>query len=159
MIPYATAALCHDLFVISHPGHQRLRAYWRVPRSQDERQTRSGSSLLQRPAIVRNMVKISGAVAFGLLWGASATAIETPAARLYRTLTDVCVDHYLRNDDLNAAQLNTGRPLIVHCDCMARFFFPDMDDEAIRQLEIRIPDKIKSNWDDAAQRCSTLILR
>jgi hypothetical protein len=105
------------------------------------------------------MVNISRAVAFGLLWSTSAVAIETPAARLYRALTDVCVDHYLRDNDLNAAQLNTARPLIVHCDCMARFFFPDVDDEGIRQLETRIPDKVKSNWDDVAQRCSTLILR
>jgi len=42
---------------------------------------------------------------------------------------------------------------------MARFFFSSMDAEAIRQLETRIPDKISSIWDDAAQRCSTLILR
>ena len=105
------------------------------------------------------MVKISRAVAFALLWSASATAIETPAARIYRALTDVCLDHYLSNNDLSTAQLNTGRPLIVHCDCMARFLFPDMDDKAIRQFETRIPDKVASSWDDAAQRCSTLILR
>ena len=105
------------------------------------------------------MVKISSAVAFALLWSASATAIETPAARIYRALTDVCLDHYLKNNDLNTAQLNTGRPLIVHCDCMARFFFSSMDTEAIRQLETRIPDVILSNWGDAAQRCSTQIFR
>jgi hypothetical protein len=105
------------------------------------------------------MVKTSGVVAFVLLWSASASAIDTPAARLYRALTDVCLDRYLKNNDLNTAQQNTGRPLIVHCDCMARFLFPDMDDEAIRQFETRIPHKVMSSWDDAAQRCSTLILR
>ena len=97
--------------------------------------------------------------AFALVWSTSATAIETPAARLYRTLTDVCLDHYLSDNETNTAQLITGRPLIVHCDCMARFFFFSMDTEAIRQLETRIPDKILSSWDDAAQRCSTQILR
>ena len=106
------------------------------------------------------MVKISGtAFAFVLVWSTSATAVETPAAGLYRALTDLCLDRYLRDKDLNAAQSNTGRPLIVHCDCMARFLFSFMDAEAIRQLETRIPDKITSNWDDAAQRCSALILR
>ena len=105
------------------------------------------------------MVKISSAVAFVLLCATSATAIETPAARLYRALTDVCLDHYLNNNDLNIAQLNTGRPLIVHCDCMARFLFPGIDDEAILQFETRIPDKVTSSWADAAQRCSTLIMR
>jgi len=93
------------------------------------------------------MVKISRVIAFLLLWSTSATAIETPAARLYRALTDVCLDHYLRDNDLNAAQLNTGRPLIVHCDCMARFLFPGMDDEAIRQFETRMPDNVASSWD------------
>jgi hypothetical protein len=93
------------------------------------------------------------------VWSASATATETPAARLYRALTDVCLDHYLRDKELNAAQSITGRPLIVHCDCMARFFFSSMDTEAIRQLETRIPDVISSNWGDAAQRCSTQIFR
>jgi hypothetical protein len=102
---------------------------------------------------------IADVVTVALLWSASATAIDTPAARLYRALTDVCLDRYLRNDDLNTAQLNTGRPLIVHCDCMARFLFPGMDDEAIRQLETRIPDKVAASWDDAAQRCSSVILR
>jgi len=106
------------------------------------------------------MLKTCGAAfTFVLVWSTSATATETPAARLYRALTDVCLDHYLRDKELNAAQLITGRPLIVHCDCMARFFFSSMDTEAIRQLETRIPDKVSSNWDDAAQRCSTLILR
>jgi uncharacterized membrane protein YphA (DoxX/SURF4 family) len=47
----------------------------------------------------------------------------------------------------------------VHCDCMARFFFSSMDAEAIRQLETRIPDKISSNWDDAAQRCCAAYLQ
>jgi hypothetical protein len=106
------------------------------------------------------MLRISGAAfAFVLVWSTSSTAIETPAARLYRALTDVCLDHYLSDKESNTAQLITGRPLIVHCDCMARFFFSSMDAEAIRQLETRIPDKISSNWDDAAQRCSTQILR
>ena len=105
-------------------------------------------------------MKILGAAfSFVLLWSASATAIETPAARHYRALTDLCLDRYLTNNDLNAAQLNTGRPLIVHCDCMARFLFSFMDVEAIRQLETRIPDKVTSNWDDAALRCSNVILR
>ena len=99
------------------------------------------------------------AFALALVWSASATATETPAARLYRALTDVCLDHYLRDKELNAAQSITGRPLIVHCDCMARFFFSSMDTEAIRQLETRIPDVISSNWSDAAQRCSTQIFR
>ena len=119
------------------------------------------------PGIVQNtsswncdMVKTSGAAfAFMLVWSTSATAIETPAASLYRALTDLCLDRYLGDKDLNAAQLNTGRPLIVHCDCMARFLFSSMDAEAICQLETRVPDKITSNWDDAAQRCSTLVLR
>jgi hypothetical protein len=106
------------------------------------------------------MIKISGATfVFVLVWSTSATAIETPAAGLYRALTDVCLDRYLRDKDLNDAQLNTGRPLIVHCDCMARFLFPYTDADAIRQLETRIPDKITSNWDDAALRCSALLLR
>jgi len=110
--------------------------------------------------IVQNMTKMS-AVAFAavLLWSTSATAIETPAARLYRTIMDVCLDRYLSNDDLNRAQLNTGRPLIVQCDCVARFLFPYMDDEATRQFETRIPDKVTSNWDDAVLRCSSVILR
>jgi hypothetical protein len=99
------------------------------------------------------------AFALALVWSASATATETPAARLYRALTDVCLDHYLRDKELNAAQSITGRPLIVHCDCMARFFFSSMDTEAIRQLETRIPDVISSNWSDAAERCSTQIFR
>jgi hypothetical protein len=108
----------------------------------------------------RDMVKISGtAFAFVLVWNISATAVETPAAGLYRALTDLCLDRYLRDNDLNDAQLSTGRPLIVHCDCIARFLFSDMDAEAIRQLETRIPDKITSNWDDAALRCTALILR
>ena len=106
------------------------------------------------------MVRISGAAfAFVLVWSTSTTAVETPAASLYRALTDLCLDRYLGDKDLNAAQLNTGRPLIVHCDCMARFLFYSMDAEATRQLETRVPDKITSNWDDAAQRCSTLVLR
>jgi hypothetical protein len=106
------------------------------------------------------MVKISGAIfAFVLVWSTSATAIETPAASLYRVLTDLCLDRYLRDKDLNDVQLNTGRPLIVHCDCMARFLFSYMDADAIRQLETRIPDRIASNWDDAALRCSALLLR
>jgi hypothetical protein len=106
------------------------------------------------------MAKASAAAfAVALVWSTSATAIETPAASLYRALTDLCLDRYLSDKDLNAAQSNTGRTLIVHCDCMARFLFPSMDAEAIRQLETRIPDKITSNWDDAAQRCSTLVLR
>ena len=106
------------------------------------------------------MIKTSGAAfAFVLVWSTAATAIETPTAGLYRALTDLCLDRYLRDKDLNDAQLNTGRPLIVHCDCMARFLFSYMDAEAIRQLETRIPDKITSNWDDAALRCSALILR
>jgi len=108
----------------------------------------------------QNMLKTSGAAFVVVLaWSTSATAIETPEARLYRALTDVCLDHYLRDKELNDAQSITGRPLIVHCDCMARFFFSSMDTEAIRQLETRIPDKISSSWDDAAQRCSTQILR
>jgi hypothetical protein len=112
------------------------------------------------PSWNRDMVKISGAAfAFVLVWSTSATAVETPAAGLYRALTDLCLDRYLRDKDLNDAQLSTGRPLIVHCDCMARFLFSYMDAEGIRQLETRIPDKIASNWDDAAQRCSALILR
>jgi hypothetical protein len=106
------------------------------------------------------MPKISGALfAFVLVWSTSASAIETPAARLYRTLTDLCLDHYLSDNETNAAQLITGRPLIVHCDCMARFFFSFMDAEAIRQLETRIPDKVSSSWADAAQRCATQIFR
>jgi hypothetical protein len=114
----------------------------------------------RQPSWNRDMAKTSAAAfAFVLVLGTSATAIETPAARLYRSLTDLCLDRYLTDKDLNAAQLNTGRPLIVHCDCMARFLFSSMDAEAIRQLETRIPDKITSSWDDAAQRCSTLILR
>ena len=73
--------------------------------------------------IDHDMVKISGdAFAFVLVWSTSATAVETPAAALYRALTDLCLDHYLRDKDLNDAQLNTGRPLIAHCDCMARFY-------------------------------------
>ena len=112
------------------------------------------------PSWNRDMAKIFGtAFAFMLVWTTSATAVETPAAGLYRALTDLCLDRYLRDKDLNEAQLNTARPLIVHCDCMARFLFFYMDAEAIRQLETRIPDKIASNWDDAAQRCSALILR
>jgi hypothetical protein len=106
------------------------------------------------------MVKISGAAfAFVLVWSTSATAVETPAAGLYRALTDLCLDRYLRDKDLNDAQLNTGRPFIVHCDCMARFLFSYMDAEATRELETRIPDKIASNWDDAVLRCTALILR
>jgi hypothetical protein len=97
--------------------------------------------------------------AFVLVWATSATAVETPAASLYRTLTDLCIDRYLGDKDLNEAQLNTSRPLIVHCDCLARFLFPYMDVEAMRQLETRVPDKFTSNWDDAALRCSTFMLR
>jgi hypothetical protein len=101
------------------------------------------------------MMKRSGAAfAFVLIWSTSATAIETPTARLYRTVTDLCLDHYLRDKVANTDQLNTGQSLIVHCDCMARFLFSFMDDEAIRQLETRIPDKIQSNWNDAALVCS-----
>ena len=108
----------------------------------------------------RNMRKITGAVfTLAFLWTPSATAVELPAARLYRALTDLCIDHYLRDKDLNDAQLNTGRPLTGHCDCLARFLFPYMDAEAIRQLETRIPDKFTTNWDDATLRCSTLMLR
>jgi hypothetical protein len=51
------------------------------------------------------------AFAVVLLWSTSATAIETPAARLYRSIADVCLDRYLSNNDLNRAQLHTGRPL------------------------------------------------
>jgi hypothetical protein len=109
--------------------------------------------------IVQNTMKLSGAsFALVLLTNLSATAIETPAARLYRAITDVCLDRYLSNNDLNTAQLNTGRPLIVQCDCIARFLFPYMDDEAARQFETRIPDKVKSNWDDAVLRCTNVIL-
>lgn len=105
-------------------------------------------------------MKILGAVfSLVLLWCTSAPAIETPAARRYRALTDLCLDRYLTNNDLNTAQLNTGRPLIVHCDCVARFLFSFMDVEAIRELETRVPDKVMSNWDDAAARCSSVILR
>jgi hypothetical protein len=107
------------------------------------------------------MVKLGTAFALVLVlvWSTSATAIETPAARVYRALTDLCVDHYLRDKDLNEAQSNTARPLIVHCDCIARYLFSYMDAEAVRQLEARIPDKVTLNWDDAALRCSTIILR
>jgi hypothetical protein len=105
------------------------------------------------------MVKVYRVIAVVLLWSTPAAAMETPAARLYRALTDVCLDHYLKDNDSNTAQQNTGRPLIVHCDCMARFLFPGMDDEAIRQLETRVPDKVAASWDDAAQRCSSVILR
>ena len=94
-----------------------------------------------------------------LLWHMSATAIEMPAARLYRAIIDVCLDRYLTNNDLNTAQENTGLPLIVQCDCIARFLFSYMDDEATRQFETRIPDKVTSNWDDAVLRCSNVILR
>jgi hypothetical protein len=98
---------------------------------------------------------ISGAaLAFVLVWSTSATAIETPTARLYRAVTDLCLEHYLRDKVVNADQLNTGQSLIVHCDCMARFLFPHMDADAVRQLETRIPDKIKSSWDDAALICA-----
>jgi len=83
------------------------------------------------------MRKITGSVfIFASLWISSATAIEMPAARLYRALTDLCIDHHLRDKDMNDAQLDTGWPLSVHCDCLARFLFPYMDDEAVRQLEI-----------------------
>src|SRR5262245_2454600 len=106
------------------------------------------------------MLKTSGAAfAFALAWSTSANATDTPSARLYRALTDVCLDRYLADKELNAAQLITGRPLIVQCDCMARFFFSSMDTEAVRQLETRVPDKVSSNWHDAAERCSTQILR
>jgi hypothetical protein len=110
--------------------------------------------------IVQNMIKIP-AVAFAvvLLWNTPATAIETPAARLYRAIMDVCLDRYLSDNDLNSAQLETGRPLIVQCDCVARFLFPYMDDEATRQFETRIPDKVTSNWDDAVLRCTNVITR
>src|SRR6186997_1296664 len=105
-------------------------------------------------------MKISGVVfAFVLAWSTSATAIDTPAARLYRATMDICLEHYLSDKDLNADQLNTGRALILHCDCMARFLFSYMDAEAIFQLETRIPDRITSNWGDAALKCSTQILR
>jgi hypothetical protein len=109
---------------------------------------------------MQGMSKISAA-AFGLilLWQMSAAAIETPAARLYRAITDVCLDRYLSDNDLNTAQLNTGRPLIVQCDCIARFLFFYMDDEATRQFETRIPDKVTSNWDDAVLRCTNVITR
>ena len=101
------------------------------------------------------MTKASGAAfAFVLAWITSATAIETPTARLYRTVTDLCLEHYLRDKVVNADQLNTGQSLIVHCDCMARFLFPNMDAEAVGQLETRIPDKIKSGWGDAALTCA-----
>ena len=101
------------------------------------------------------LLAISGAAfAFVLVWSTSATAIETPTARLYRAVTDLCLDHYLRDKVLNADQLNTGQSLIVHCDCVARFLFSYMDADAVRQLETRIPDKIKSNWDDAALTCA-----
>jgi hypothetical protein len=96
----------------------------------------------------------SAALAFVLVWYTPATAIETPTARLYRAVTDLCLDHYLRDKVVNADQLNTGQSLIVHCDCMARFLFSYMDADAVRQLETRIPDKIKSNWDDAALTCA-----
>ena len=44
------------------------------------------------------MIKTSGAAfAFVLVLSISATAIETPAAHLYRALTDLCLDHYLRD--------------------------------------------------------------
>src|SRR3954471_18460165 len=102
----------------------------------------------------------SSALAFAVVlgWNTFAAATDTPSANLYRTLTDVCLDRYLSDNDLNAAQLNTGRPLIVQCDCIARFLFPSMNAEAIRQFETRIPDKVTSNWDDAALRCTNLIL-
>jgi hypothetical protein len=101
------------------------------------------------------MIKTSrAAFAFVLAWSTSATAIETPSARVYRAVTDLCLDHYLRDKVVNADQLNTGQPLIVHCDCMARFLFPYMDAEAARQLETRIPDQVKAHWDDAALTCS-----
>jgi len=99
------------------------------------------------------------AFALWLVLSASASAVETPAANLYRALTDLCIDRYLTDKDLNEAQINSGRPLIAHCDCMARFLFPYLDAEAIRQLETRIPEKITSNWDDAAIKCSALLLR
>jgi hypothetical protein len=121
-----------------------------------------GSAIVQNvhTSRYRDMAKVSrAAFAFVLAWSTSALSVETPAARVYRALTDVCLDRHLKDSDLNAAQLNTGRPLIVHCDCMARFLFSYMDAEAIRELETRIPDKITSNWDDAALRCTTLILR
>ena len=51
------------------------------------------------------MVKISGAAfAFVFVWSTSTTAIETPAAGLYRALADVCLDRYLKDQDLNDAQ-------------------------------------------------------
>jgi hypothetical protein len=101
------------------------------------------------------MTRTSG-VAFALVLACStsATAIETPTARLYRAVTDLCLEHYLSDKVVNADQLNTGQSLIVHCDCMARFVFPYMDAEAARQLETRIPDNIKSKWDDAALTCA-----
>jgi len=97
---------------------------------------------------------VLAAFALWLVSATSATAAETPAAYLYRAVTDVCIDRYLSDKDLNAAQLSSGRSLIVHCDCMARFLFPYMDTEASRQLETSIPEKITSNWDDAALKCS-----
>jgi len=47
------------------------------------------------------------AVFFVRAWGTSATATDTPTARLYRDLTDVCLDCYLSDQDLNTAQSNT----------------------------------------------------
>ena len=102
---------------------------------------------------------VLAALALWLMSGASATVAETPAAHLYRAVTDVCIDRYLSDKDLNAAQLSSGRSLIVQCDCMARFLFPYMDTEASRQLETSIPEKITSNWDDAALKCSGLLAR
>jgi hypothetical protein len=100
------------------------------------------------------MMKFSvSALAFVLLGNLSASAIDTPAVRVYRAITDLCLDRYLSNNDLNTAQLNTGRPLIVQCDCIARFLFSYMDDEA------RISEKVASNWDDAVLRCASVILR
>jgi len=101
----------------------------------------------------------SAALFLVFAWSLPATAIDTPKASLYHALIDVCLDRYLSDQDLNTAQSNTGRPLIVHCDCIARFLFSYMDDEAIRQLETRVPDKISANWGDAVERCTALIVR
>jgi hypothetical protein len=103
------------------------------------------------------MTNISvAAFAFLLLGSLPATAIETPAAQVYRAIIaiiDECLERYLSNKDLNAAQLETGRPLIVQCDCIARFLFSFMDDEA------RIREKVASNWNIALLRCTSVILR
>ena len=107
----------------------------------------------------RDMVKLSCATfAFVLVWSTSATAIETPAAGLYRVLTDLCLDRYLRDRDLNDAQLNTGRPLIVHCDCMARFLVSYMDADAIRRWRRAFQTKLRQIGMMPLE-CSALLLR